>query len=68
MPDPEKPESVPPVTCTSPATKLVDDSLRLKVMVAVSPDLSETLLADRAMVGGVVSATGVAVTGPPQRC
>ena len=50
-----KPESVPPETVTSEATKLVDASLRLKVSVAVCPALSETWLAVNEIVGGVRS-------------
>ena len=52
MPLPVKPESVPPETVTSGATKLVDASLRLKVRVAVCPALSESWLAVNEIVGG----------------
>ena len=55
MPEPEKPESVPPETVTSPTAKLVEASERVKVMVAVSPALRELTLLVMATVGGRVS-------------
>ena len=66
MPDPAKPESVPPVTVTSSAAKSVAASLRVNVTVVVSPLLSVPV-PDRVMVtvGAVVSTgieSGVAAT------
>ena len=61
MPEPEKPESVPPETVTSPTAKLVDASESVKVMVAVLPALRELTLLEMAIVGGVVSAATTAV-------
>ena len=43
VPDPVKAESVPPATVTSDEVKSEEDSLRLKVRVAVSPDFREDL-------------------------
>ena len=43
VPDPVKAESVPPATVTSAEAKSVEDSLRVKVRVAVSPDFREDL-------------------------
>ena len=43
VPDPVKAESVPPATVTSAEVKFVEDSLRVKVKVAVSPDFREDL-------------------------
>ena len=48
-------ESVPPVTVTSEATKLVEASLRVKVRVVVSPAIRLLLLALKAIVGTTVS-------------
>ena len=44
MPEPEKPERVPPETEISLELKSVDTSLRVKEILAVSPILSEDLL------------------------
>ena len=55
MPEPEKPESVPPETVTSPTAKLVDASESVKVMVAVSPAFSDALSLAIARVGDVES-------------
>ena len=48
-------ESAPPVAVTSPTAKVVEDSLRVKVMVAVSPDFNADLLDVIAIVGATVS-------------
>ena len=53
-PDPVKPESVQLVTMISDCTKSVDDSLSVKVIVAVSPAFKALLLLVIAMVGGAV--------------
>ena len=50
-----KPERVPPVTATSATAKSVAGSLRVKVMVAVSPLLRAALLEEMATVGATVS-------------
>ena len=55
MPEPEKLESVPPVTAISDATKSVDGSESVNVMSAVSLALSEEVSEVRAMVGLTVS-------------
>ena len=48
VPDPVKAEREPPATVTSAEVKFVEDSLRVKVRVAVSPafkdDLSELMV------------------------
>ena len=54
-PEPLRLESVPPETVTSPSTKVVEFSLSVNVIVAVSPALSEALLLAIAMVGTMVS-------------
>ena len=59
MPDPEKPERVPPETATSASTKSVDASEREKERVAVSPALREEESEVRAMVGLTVSMESV---------
>ena len=61
VPLPEKLDSVPPVTVTSEATKLVDASLRVKVSVAVSPAMRLDLLLVTAIVGIRVSTAKVTV-------
>ena len=43
VPDPVKADSVPPATVTSEEAKSVEDSLRVKVRFAVSPDFREDL-------------------------
>ena len=43
VPDPVKADSVPPATVTSVEAKSVEDSLRVKVRFAVSPDFREDL-------------------------
>lgn len=55
VPLPVKPERAPPVAVTSPAAKVVDASLSVNVMVAVSPLLSEALLLKIVTVGATVS-------------
>ena len=55
MPDPDSDPRVPPVTVISVAIKLVEDSLRVKVKVAVSPDFKVVLSEAIVMVGAVVS-------------
>ena len=59
MPEPEKLESVPPVTAISDATKSVDGSESVNVMSAVSLALSEEVSEVRAMVGLTVSMESV---------
>ena len=48
-------DSVPPVAVTSAAANVVDDSLSVKVMVAVSPLLRAALLLVIVTVGATVS-------------
>ena len=56
MPDPVKLESAPPTTVILEEIKAVEAaSLRVKVMVAVSPDLRVLLLELMVMVGAAVS-------------
>ncbi len=55
MPDPVNAESVPPAIVTSVEAKSVEDSLRVKVKLAVSPDFSEDLLEVMITVGTTVS-------------
>ena len=55
VPLPEKLLSVPPVALTSVEMKLVDDSLSVNVIVAVSDALRLDTLLVTAMVGTVVS-------------
>ena len=55
MPEPAKPESVPPATAISAAVKLVDVSLSVNVIVAVCPALSDDALDVIAIVGATVS-------------
>ena len=55
MPDPEKPERVPPETEMSETEKSVEASERVKVSIAVSPALREEVSEVRAMVGLMVS-------------
>ena len=52
-------ESVPPATTTSPLVKLVDDSLKVNVMVLVCDADRLVALVVIAMVGGVVSGNKV---------
>ena len=61
MPEPEKPERLPPETETSLELKSVDTSLRVKEILAVSPILSEDLLEEIVIVGTVVSMAKVRV-------
>ena len=67
MPDPATPESVPPVTVTSPAAKLVLASLSVKVMVEVCEPPTEVgaAMMDRT-VGATVSMV-IGVARPPAR-
>ena len=57
MPEPEKLEIEPPLTERSPASKLVEDSESVNVMVAVSPALRESSASSSvmAMVGLIPS-------------
>ena len=55
MPEPLKLLSVPPVTAMSLRSKSVLSSLRVKVMVALSPACKAALSLVMAMVGAVVS-------------
>ena len=55
MPDPVKALSVPPTTVTSTNAKVVEDSLRVKVMVAVWPDFKVEVDEVMATVGATVS-------------
>ena len=56
MPDPVKLESAPPAKVILEEIKAVEEaSLRVKVMVAVSPILKVVLLEPMVMVGAVVS-------------
>ena len=56
MPDPVKLESAPPAKVILEEIKAVEAaSLRVKVMVAVSPILKVVLLEAMVMVGGAVS-------------
>ena len=57
MPLPAKLEIVPPETVTSEAVKVVDASLRVKVIVVVSPTIKLVLLALTETVGATVSTT-----------
>ena len=55
MPDPAKLDKVPPTVVILPSTKVEEASLRVKVMVAVSPIFKVVLLEAMVMVGEVVS-------------
>ena len=56
LPEPwVKVESVPPTVVISLAVKLAEISLRVKVMVAVSPDFKAVLFEVMVMVGATVS-------------
>ena len=61
VPLPLKLESVPPTTVKSPTVKLEDDSLKVKVMVAVCEAERLVEVVMTAMLGGVVSAGMVKV-------
>ena len=61
MPLPLKLESVPPLAVTSPTAKLLEDSLSVKVMVAVCEADRLVALELTATVGAVVSATVLTV-------
>eukprot|EP01032_Pedospumella_encystans_P024635 gene24635-27855_t len=63
MPKPWKLLKLPPMTVTSDSPKLLLGSVRLKLMVAVSPEVSAILLLLTMMVGGAVSA-GLGVLRP----
>jgi len=56
VPEPAKLESVPPVAVMSLAIKFEEDSLRVKVMLAVWPDLRVLLSEVIEIVGAMVSA------------
>ncbi len=58
--------SVPPVVVMSLAAKPVGASLKVKVMVAVSPDLTALALLLIVRVGGVSSMTPVAENVDPR--
>ena len=60
-----KPLSVPLLVTTSPAAKPVGASLKVKLMVAVSPALSADLLLVMASVGARVSMAMVGVVPAP---
>ena len=55
MPDPAKVDKVPPTVVILPSTKVEEASLRVKVMVAVSPIFKAVLLEAMVMVGATVS-------------
>ena len=55
MPDPAKLDKVPPTVVISVAVKSAEASLRVKVMVAVSPDFKAVLFEVMVMVGATVS-------------
>ena len=55
MPDPDSVPRVPPVVTISLAAKSEAASLRVKVMVAVSPILKVVLLEAMVIVGATVS-------------
>ena len=55
MPDPAKLDKVPPTVVILPSTKVEEASLRVKVMVAVSPIFKAVLLEAMVMVGATVS-------------
>ena len=55
VPEPEKDDNVPPLNVTSPTTKSVEASDKLKVNVEFSPDFNEAELAAIETAGGVVS-------------
>ena len=55
MPDPAKFESVPPVMDISASINVEEDSLRVKVKVAVSPNFKAVLSEVIVMVGETVS-------------
>ena len=59
MPEPEKPERVPPETEMSEAVKLVEALEREKERVAVSPAFKEETSDVMAMVGRMVSTESV---------
>ena len=63
-PEPEKSERVPLATEISASVKSEDSSERVKEMRAVLPTSTEETLEEMAMVGGVLSAGGVAVAIP----
>jgi hypothetical protein len=55
VPEPEKDDNVPPLKVTSPTTKSVEASDKVKVNVEFSPDFNEAELAAIETAGGVVS-------------
>ena len=55
MPDPARALSVPPTEIISTSLKVEEVSLRVKVMVAVWPDLRVLLSEVMAMLGATVS-------------
>ena len=62
-PSTAKPDSVPPVTVTSPSTKPVGTSLKVKVIPAVSPVFRAASSVVIATVGETVSTAWVYVAG-----
>ena len=64
MPAPAKLEIVPPTAATSATVKSVEDSLSVKVMVAVSPLLSAAALLTMETVGATVSTVRVGESWP----
>ena len=64
MPDPEKSESVPPVTVTSVAVKSVAGLSRVNAIVAVWPDLRVDVVEAIWIVGMTVSITIEGVSDP----
>ena len=61
VPDPEKPDIVPPLTLISSAAKSVADSVSVNVNVAVSPAFNAVLLDAILIVGITVSTVRVTV-------
>ena len=55
VPDPVKADSVPPAIVTSAEVKSVEDSLRVKVRIPVSPDFKDALSEVMTTVGITVS-------------
>ena len=64
MPEPAKLEIAPPVAVISPIAKLEEDSLRVKVTVAVWPDFKAEVEELIVMVGAVVSARAMVWSVP----
>ena len=60
-----RPDSVPPLVVMSEATKPVGASLKVKVMVAVSPEMRLETSLVMARVGAAVSKVSVGVVAAP---